>query len=206
MKAYFAASFAILLTACGSQPQTQVATPAPLPAKPVESAPYSLCTFPETNVQAPRWVCDEPVPGYTFLGLGVAEKHPMIQFMRDTVRSSAFNEIGASIETNVKLQVQADASQHEKDGVATFEALATTAAKSASEIAVRNAKSVTSINCPVTGRLYSLWGITDADVKKALREALRNSSASLPDQWEEVYGDQAPEAVADEIAGAIATD
>lgn len=158
------------------------------------------CVFPNTNMPAPGWVCDEPVESLAISAVGIAEPSQAgISYMKDMAAADARGRLAEQM----KVQVQKMVKQYlGTTGVAkaeTVDAAASSTLKTITNQTLVGSKIYKTRTGP-NGKLYALAGIEQESVEKLVEASVKTSMRNDQALWQEFKAQKS----FDEMAAGIA--
>ncbi|AZR82684.1 MULTISPECIES: LPP20 family lipoprotein [Piscirickettsiaceae] len=158
------------------------------------------CVFPNTNVAAPGWICDEPVDSLAISAVGIAEPSKAgISFMKDMAAADGRGRLAEQI----KVQVQKMVKQYlGTTGVAdteTVDAAASSTLKTITNQSLVGSKVYKTRTGP-NGKLYALVGMDKATQDKIVETAVRTSMKNDQALWQQFKAQQSFDEMARDIA------
>ncbi len=187
-KASVAFCAAVLLTSCSSSPKKK------------PKVAVAGCVFPNTNVAAPGWVCDEPVAGIDVSAVGIAEKSKAgISFMKDIAAADARGKLVEQFKVLVDKMVKSYFGTTGGANSETVDRAAESVLKTVSSDVLVGSKVYKSRTGP-NGNLYVLVGLDAAATQKAAEERVRTSMNNDQALWQQFKAQKAHDELAAEIA------
>jgi hypothetical protein len=158
------------------------------------------CTFPGSQVEAPGWVCDQPVPGVAVGAVGSTQKSAAgMSFMREMAGTSARAELARQMKVQVQGMIKQYAETTGAGDSETVDRVNTSVTKQITNESLAGTKIMRSIQAP-DGTLYVLVGVDEqtrqALVKAAVNTSLNNERAA----WQQFRAKKGFEELADDIA------
>ncbi len=181
----------LMLASCGSNEMKQAS-----------SAPQQIhdCVFPNTNVGAPGWICDEPVPGVAVSAVGIAEPSKAgMSFQKDMAAASARGQLAEQMKVQVGKMVKKYLATTGVGKSETVDAAASSTLKTITSeklVASRIYKSRTGPN----GRLFVLVGLDPDNKARAVQEAVSTSMKNDRALWQQFKAKQSFDEMAAEIS------
>lgn len=167
---------------------------------PAKLEPVAECTFPNSDKQAPIWVCDGPIEGMAVGAVGSAAKSDSgIAFMKQMAATDARVQLAQSM----RVQVQNMIKQYvETTGAAskeTVDRVNTSVTKQITNESLVGTKIFRSITGP-DGTLYVLVGLDEASVQKLTESAVKTSMGNDRAAWQQFRAQKGQDELAAEIA------
>lgn len=158
------------------------------------------CTFPGSTVEAPGWVCDQPVPGVAVGAVGSTQKSAAgMSFMREMAGTSARAELARQMKVQVQGMIKQYAETTGAGDAETVDRVNTSVTKQITNESLAGTKIMRSIQAP-DGTLYVLVGLDESTrqalVKAAVNTSLNNERAA----WQQFRAKKGFEELADDIA------
>lgn len=158
------------------------------------------CTFPGSTVEAPGWVCDQPVPGIAVGAVGSTQKSAAgMSFMREMAGTSARAELARQMKVQVQGMIKQYAETTGAGDSETVDRVNTSVTKQITNESLGGTKIMRSIQAP-DGTLYVLVGVDESTrqalVKAAVNTSLNNERAA----WQQFRAKKGFEELADDIA------
>jgi hypothetical protein len=158
------------------------------------------CTFPGSSVEAPGWVCDQPVPGVAVGAVGSTQKSAAgMSFMREMAATSARAELARQMKVQVQGMIKQYAETTGAGDAETVDRVNTSVTKQITNESLAGTKIMRSIQAP-DGTLYVLVGLDESTrqalVKAAVNTSLNNERAA----WQQFRAKKGFEELADDIA------
>jgi hypothetical protein len=158
------------------------------------------CTFPGSTVEAPGWVCDQPVPGVSVGAVGSTQKSAAgMSFMREMAATSARAELARQMKVQVQGMIKQYAETTGAGDAETVDRVNTSVTKQITNESLAGTKIMRSIQAP-DGTLYVLVGLDESTrqalVKAAVNTSLNNERAA----WQQFRAKKGFEELADDIA------
>jgi hypothetical protein len=158
------------------------------------------CTFPGSTVEAPGWVCDQPVPGIAVGAVGSTQKSGAgMSFMREMAGTSARAELARQMKVQVQGMIKQYAETTGAGDAETVDRVNTSVTKQITNESLGGTKIMRSIQAP-DGTLYVLVGVDESTrqalVKAAVNTSLNNERAA----WQQFRAKKGFEELADDIA------
>ena len=189
----------LVLSVLFAVPLSLVGCGSSTPAKEA-AAPVPDCVFPNTNVAAPGWICDEPVPGLAVSAVGVAEPTKAgIAFQKDIAAADARGQLAERMKVQVAKMVKKYLGTTGVGSEQTVDAAASSTLKTITSenlVSTRIYKTRTGPN----GRLYVLVGMDPEAKAKTVQEAVSTSMKNDQALWQQFKAKQSFEEMAAEIA------
>lgn len=176
----------LLLSACGSDEVKQE---------------VSDCVFPDApSVDAPGWVCDEPVEGIAVSAVGVAEKSAAgHNFMKNMAATDARVQLAQSMKVHVQNMVKQYAETTGAADSETVDKVNTSVTKQITDETLVGTKIFKIRNSP-NGALYVLLGMDASVAAVATENALKTSMNNDKALWQQFKAQKGQ----DELAASIA--
>lgn len=158
------------------------------------------CVFPNTNVAAPGWVCDEPVEGVAVSAVGVAEKSAAgHSFMKNMAATDARVQLAQSMKVHVQNMVKQYAETTGAADSETVDKVNTSVTKQITDETLVGTKIFKTRTSP-KGTLYVLLGMDGSIAAAATENALKTSMNNDRALWQQFKAQKGQ----DELAASIA--
>lgn len=158
------------------------------------------CVFPDTNIGAPGWVCDEPQPGLDAQAVGIAEKSKGgISFMKDLAAADARGRLAEQMKVNVSKMVKRYMGNTGVGDSETIDAMAESTLKTIASNNLVGSKVYKSRIGP-NGRMFVLLGMDSASAQQAAQNAVATSMKNDQALWQKFQAKKS----FDEMAAGIA--
>jgi len=182
------AALAISLVACGGKDAS----------KPV--AVVHDCVFPDTNVPAPGWVCDEPVPGLDVQAVGIAEKSKAgVSFMKDMAAADARGRLAEQTKVRVQKMVKKYLGTTGVADTETVDAAASSTLKTITTEELVGSKVYKTRTGP-NGRMFVLLGLDAAAAERIVQKAAKTSMKNEQALWQQFMAKKSFDEMAADIA------
>ncbi|HBQ44248.1 MAG TPA: hypothetical protein DD716_01145 [Thiomicrospira sp.] len=157
------------------------------------------CVFPNTNVAAPGWICDEPVDGIEVSALGIAEPSKAgITYMKDIAVADARGRLAEEMKITVSKMVKSYLGTTGVGTTETVDAAASSTIKTISSETLVGSKIIRSRTGP-NGKFYALVGMNAENFKQSVKKAVNSSMKNDSAQWQQFKAQQSQ----DELAAGI---
>lgn len=171
--------------------------------KNVNQAAIPDCVFPNTNMGAPGWVCDEPAPGLDVQSVGVAEKSQAgISFMKDMAAADARGRLAEQMRVRVQKMVKKYLGTTGVGDSETVDAAASSTIKTITNEVLVGSKIYKSRTGP-NGRLFVLLGIDAAAAAKIVEAAAKTSMNNEKALWQQFVAKKSFDEMAADIANTM---
>lgn len=158
------------------------------------------CVFPDTNVAAPGWICDEPVPGLDVQAVGIAEKSAAgMSFMKDIAAADARGRLAEQAKVRVQKMVKKYLGTTGVGDAETVDAAASSTLKTITNETLVGSKVFKSRTGP-NGRLYVLLGLDANAAAKIAETAVKTSMNNDQALWQQFVAQKSHDEMAAEIA------
>lgn len=162
--------------------------------------PVHDCVFPDTNVGAPGWVCDEPVAGLDVQAVGISEKSAAgISFMKDIAAADARGRLAEQMKVQVQKMVKKYLGTTGRGDTETVDAAASSTLKTITKQNLVGSKIYKSRTGP-KGRLFVLVGLDGNAAKRIAETALKTSMNNEQALWQEFKSKKSFDEMAADIA------
>lgn len=149
----------------------------------------------QENVLAPRWTCIPDVKGY-YAGVGVAEKSAAgIAHMRRVALMNGRSDLAQQIQTQVKDKIEGFTRATGNGSAETVDKVTTAVTKQIAKVDLKGSKAIDMWNAP-SGAIYMLVTVPEANVNKAVKDAVKSAASSYKDNnalWQQFQSKQALE-------------
>lgn len=180
------------LVACDRKEEDKVAKPL--------VAPVPSCVFPNTNMPAPNWICDEPVEGLELQAVGIAEKSAAgISYMKDLAAADARGKIAEQFKVRVDKMVKSYIGTTGAADEETVDRVAESVLKTVTSETLVGSKVYKSRTGP-GGRLFVLVGLDPKNVQKVAEQSALTSMNNESALWQQFKSQQSFDEMAKEIA------
>lgn len=159
------------------------------------------CVFPDAqNVEAPGWVCDQPVEGFDMAAVGSADKSGAgHDFMKQMAATSARVQLAQRMRVNVQNMIKQYAETTGAASAETVDMVNTSVTKQITDESLVGTKIIKTRSSP-TGRLYVLIAMDPDSVQKAAEAAIRTSMNNDQALWQQFKAQKGQEELAADIA------
>lgn len=158
------------------------------------------CVFPNTDVRAPGWVCDQPAPGLDVQAVGIAEKSAAgISFMKDIAAADARGRLAEQMQVQVQKMVKNYLGTTGRGDSETVDAAASSTLKTITKQNLVGSKIYKTRTGP-QGRLFVLVGLDEKAAKRIAETALRTSMNNDQALWQEFKAKKSFDEMAADIA------
>lgn len=158
------------------------------------------CVFPDTNIAAPGWVCDEPVPGLDVQSVGVSEKSKAgVSFMKDMAAADARGRLAEQMRVRVQKMVKKYLGTTGVGDAETVDAAASSTVKTVTNEVLVGSKIYKSRTGP-NGRMFVLLGLDPAAASKIVKTAANTSMNNDKALWQEFMAKKSFDEMAADIA------
>ena len=159
------------------------------------------CTFPNSpSIEAPGWICDEPVSGVEVSAVGSAEKSAAgTSFMKTQAATTARVQLAQNVQVEVSNMVK---NYVETTGIGdnqTVDKVATSVTKQITAQTLNGSRIYKSRTGP-SGTIYVLVGMNPAAVAKTAKTAVTSSMGKDKALWQQFRSKKAQDELADEIS------
>ena len=159
------------------------------------------CTFPNSpSIEAPGWICDEPVSGVEVSAVGSAEKSAAgTSFMKTQAATTARVQLAQNVQVEVSNMVK---NYVETTGIGdnqTVDKVATSVTKQITAQTLNGSRIYKSRTGP-SGTIYVLVGMNPAAVSKTAKTAITSSMGKDKALWQQFRSKKAQDELADEIS------
>jgi hypothetical protein len=180
-------ALAATLSACSSAP------------KPTQLS-IDQCRFPGTDREAPGWVCDEPVPGWTVTAPGSAELTSAgLSFQRQMAMTDARVQLAQQMKIHVTNMIKQFAETTGSGDAESLDKVNTSVTKQITDQTLSGTQAIRSVTAP-NGRLFVLVGLNDKAVEEMTKVALKTSMDNDRALWQKFQAKKAQDELAEEIA------
>lgn len=158
------------------------------------------CVFPETEIAAPGWICDEPVPGLDVQAVGIAERSKAgIGFMKDLASADARGRLAEQTKVRVQKMVKKYLGTTGVADTETVDAAASSTLKTITSTELVGSKIYKSRTGP-NKRLYVLLGLDSRNAEKIVEKAAKTSMKNDQALWQKFMAKKSFDELAAEIA------
>ena len=159
------------------------------------------CTFPNSpSIEAPGWICDEPVSGVEVSAVGSAEKSAAgTSFMKTQAATTARVQLAQNVQVEVSNMVK---NYVETTGIGdnqTVDKVATSVTKQITAQTLNGSRIYKSRTGP-SGTIYVLVGMNPAAVSKTAKTAITSSMGKDKALWQQFRSKKAQDELADKIS------
>lgn len=159
------------------------------------------CTFPNSpSIEAPGWICDEPVAGVEVSAVGSAEKSAAgTSFMKTQAATTARVQLAQNVQVEVSNMVK---NYVETTGIGngqTVDKVSTSVTKQITSQTLNGSRIYKSRTGP-SGTIYVLVGMNSAAVSKTAKTAITSSMGKDKALWQQFRSKKAQDELADEIS------
>lgn len=177
-----------LMAGCGSQP----------PAK--QSKAPAQCTYPNSDVVAPGWICDEPVEGLGVYAVGIHPKTGAgVQFQKDQAAAAARVTLAQQMKVHVANMVKQYAETTGAGSSETVDKVNTSVSKLITKETISGSKIMRSMTGP-DGAMYVLVGLDEKLTQKQTEEVLKTSMKNERALWQQFKAAKGQDELAADIA------
>ena len=163
-------------------------------------APVAECVVPDTEKDAPGWICDEPQPELDLQAVGVAEKSKGgLSFMKDIAAADARSRLAEQFKVKVNKMVKKYLGNTGVGDTETIDAAAESVVKSISSETMMGTKIWKSRTGP-NGRLFVLVGVNAAAAEKSAQAAVATSMSNKRAMWQKLQSQKTFEEMEADIA------
>jgi len=161
----------------------------------------AACTFPDSpSIEAPGWICDEPVAGVQVSAMGSAAKSAAgTSFMKTQAVTSARVQLAQNAQVEVSNMVK---NYVETTGIGnsqTVDKVSTSVTKQITTQTLNGSRIYKSRTGP-SGTIYVLVGMDSAAVSKTAKSAITSSMGKDKALWQQFRSKKAQDDLADEIS------
>ncbi|MBF0470481.1 MAG: LPP20 family lipoprotein [Gammaproteobacteria bacterium] len=159
------------------------------------------CVFPDApDVEAPGWICDEPVAGVAVSSVGVADKSGAgIAFMKQMAATDARVQLAQNVEVHVKNLVKQYAETTGAADAETVDKVNSSVTKQVTDQTLVGTRIYKSRVSP-SGKLYVLIGLDPATANEITEAVLKTSMNNDRAQWQQFRAAKGQDELAKEIA------
>lgn len=159
------------------------------------------CVFPNTDVPAPVWVCDEPVPELALSAVGISEPSKAgFSFMKDIAAADGRGRLAEQMQVQVQKMVKQYLGTTGVGETETVDAAASSTLKTITSQNLIGSKVYKTRTGP-NGRLYVLVGIDETSQTRIVKAAVKTSMRNDEALWQQFKAKQS----FDEMAAGIAS-
>ena len=179
-----------MLTGCSSTPDK----------KNIKQGIAQDCVFPNTEVAAPGWICDEPVKGVAVSAVGVAEATKGgISYQKDLATADARGRLAEQMKVQVGKMVKKYIGTTGVTNTETLDAAASSTIKTVTSESLVGSRIYKTRTGP-KGRLFVLVGLDPENKARAVQDAVRTSMNNDNALWQQFKSKQSFDEMAKEIA------
>lgn len=179
-----------MLTGCSSTPDK----------KNIKQGIAQDCVFPNTEVAAPGWICDEPVKGVAVSAVGVAEATKGgISYQKDLATADARGRLAEQMKVQVGKMVKKYIGTTGVMNTETLDAAASSTIKTVTSESLVGSRIYKTRTGP-KGRLFVLVGLDPENKARAVQDAVRTSMNNDNALWQQFKSKQSFDEMAKEIA------
>ncbi len=158
------------------------------------------CVFPDTEMVAPGWVCDEPVPGLDVQAVGISEKSAAgVSFMKDMASADARGRLAEQAQVRVQKMIKKYLSTTGVGKTETVDAAASSTIRTITNDTLVGSRVYKSRTGP-NGRLFVLMGLDSAAAAKVAEMAAKTSMKNEKALWQQFLAQKSFDEMAAEIA------
>jgi len=169
-------------------------------SSPAKLEPIAECTFPNSDKQAPIWVCDGPVEGMAVGAVGSAAKSDAgMAFMKQMAATDARVQLAQSMKVQVQNMIKQYAETTGAASKETVDRVNTVVTKQITNESLVGTKIFRSISAP-DGTLYVLVGLDEASAQKLTETAVKTSMGNDQAAWQQFRAQKGQDELAAEIA------
>lgn len=159
------------------------------------------CTFPDSpSIEAPGWICDEPVEGVEVSAMGsVAKSAAGTSFMKTQAVTAARVQLAQNMQVEVSNMVK---NYVETTGIGdnqTVDKVSTSVTKQITSQTLNGSRIYKTRTGP-SGTIYVLVGMDPAAVAKTAKTAITSSMGKDKALWQQFRSKKAQDELADEIS------
>jgi hypothetical protein len=165
-------------------------------------SPLSIdqCRFPGTQTEAPGWVCDEPVPGWTVTAPGSAElTNAGLSFQRQMAMTDGRVQLAQQMKVHVTNMIKQFAETTGGGDAESLDQVNTSVSKQITDQVLSGTRAIRSVTAP-NGRLFVLVGLDDKAVEELTKVAIKTSMDNDRALWQKFQAKKAQDELAEEIA------
>lgn len=166
------------------------------------SKPYysnDICYYPETDVSAPDWICNDNSSSMQIYAVGIAEKSAAGEsYMRDMALADARGKIAEQIKVRVSKMVKKYLGTTGKGSQETIDAVSSSTLKTITNEDLFYSRVVSSSHAP-NGTLYVKAGIDQFHAQEQSKNVLNQSFENESSLWQEFKADKSFDKMANEI-------
>ena len=176
------------IVACGGNKNVQ----------PVAAVPD--CVFPDTDIAAPGWICDEPVPGLDVQAVGIAEKSRAgMSFMKDMAAADARGRLAEQTKVRIQKMVKKYLGTTGVGDSETVDAAASSTLKTVTSQELVGSKVFKTRTGP-NGRLFVLLGLDASAAERIVQKAAKTSMKNDQAMWQQFVAKKSFDEMAADIA------
>jgi hypothetical protein len=158
------------------------------------------CVFPDTEVAAPGWICDEPVPGLDVQAVGISEKSAAgMSFMKDMAAADARGKLAEQMKVKVSKMVKSYLGTTGVGDAETVDRASESVLKTITSETLVGSKIFKSRTGP-NGRLFVLVGLDPMSADTATTQAVKTSMGNDRALWQQFKAQKSFDEMAAEIA------
>lgn len=151
---------------------------------------YEACYFPDTEIKAPKWVCDEPVEGLRLQASGIAEKSGGgIDFMKTMATATAKDRLAQMFTTEVQSMVKSYVGTTGRSDNETADVVQEVIQRQITHQVLEGVKIQKSFIGP-DKRMYVLVGMSEQDFKSNAKATIESGFNSNSAEWQRLQADK----------------
>lgn len=167
---------------------------------PVEVEKVAACVFPDSDNQAPQWVCDGRVEGVIVGAVGSAERSDAgIAFMKQIAANKARVQLARNMRVQTENMIRQYADTASAGSEETVDHVTASVTSHFTDQTLDGSRIFTNIVAP-DGEMFVLVGLDDANTQRLAESAIRNSLSNDPSAWKKFKSKIPQDGLAAEIS------
>ena len=167
---------------------------------PVEVVKVAACTFPDSQDQAPQWVCDGRAEGVIVGAVASAARSDAgIAFMKQIAANKARVQLARNMKVQVENLIRQYADITTAGSEETVDHVTSSVTSHFTDQTLDGSRVFVNIVAP-DGEMYVLVGLDEAATQKLAESAIKNSLSNDPTVWTKFKSQKNPDELATEIS------